>query len=78
MFLNDTFDFNVDEGEDSLREYILYIRDADYDKNSELTFSKKGLSCDVFNLTSQRTDNHTVSKRASPTGLMEYLKPCSA
>ncbi|XP_067937193.1 protocadherin Fat 4-like [Watersipora subatra] len=60
-FLNDTLDFDVFEGPDSLILVELLVRDADFEQNSALMFYKTGLACDYFNIRWQRTDEHLHS-----------------
>lgn len=59
-FLNSTFDFDVNEGPESLTAIRLLITDADFHDNSMLTFTKAGLSCGMFNLDGRQLDEHTV------------------
>lgn len=60
MFLNNTFDFDVLEGEDSKTRLTLYVSDADYGENSALSFQTTGRDCGLFRVTAVRLDNHTV------------------
>lgn len=64
QFLNDTFDFYVEEGAASLIEINLAVYDADFSNNSELNFSKTGLNCDIMVMESERLDEHNVSVAA--------------
>mgnify|MGYP001792979186 CR=1 FL=1 len=54
QFLNETFDFDVYEGPESLTDFKLLVHDADFEQNSELSFSKAGLACGMYRLTSTR------------------------
>ena len=60
--MNDTFDFDVYEGAASLISLQFIITDADFGVNSNLTFNKSGLACEMFSLDSSRLDEHTVSE----------------